>query len=135
VQARKGPVRNSVPFLTSHPARVLEVRLQRRQQFGGERLQTPIVPAACRGVEQVDGLDMRLVLRVDIGLVERGGVLGLEAVEDRRYAASSLRGGAVSLASLIACLNVVPAAMWSSTMRRAHALMVSDLVRAGVDRS
>jgi hypothetical protein len=71
---------------------------------------------------------MAVVLRLDVGRIEGRGILLLQVVEQRLVLASSFSAGGVSLASAAACLNLVPALVWSVTIWLAKALILSFLV-------
>jgi hypothetical protein len=55
---------------STHLAEVVKMILQRRQELFGELPQARILAAFAVGLDEVDGLDVDLVLSVDVGLVE-----------------------------------------------------------------
>lgn len=61
---------------------VVEMRLQRGQQLGREAAHALVVAGLGVALEQLNSLDVRLVLHLDVGLVEVGALLGRELVHD-----------------------------------------------------
>src|ERR671913_2581215 len=96
----------AVPGRSAHLGDVLQMRFQRGQQLGCEGAHARILAGLGIALEQLDGLDVRFVLGLDVGLVEvvtllvgklpqRRLVLGVELV--RRHGELGLQHGFLEL--------------------------------------